>query len=1507
MARMMTRTLLGLMLLSGWLPAQAAWIEVNTATAHQTKTLETTYDAYGNPTQVLITQQARRADGVVETMTTLNQNTYYPPNLSLWRTNQLDTATITHTQGSSTITKVSKTLYDATTGAVVQEISEPNKPDFKVVTRYVRDNWGNITLTGVRADYSSTPAKRVAEVASTTSYDTTLRLFPVTETNALGHTLTRSYDLSTGNLLSETGPNGLTSYNQYNIFGRVVASMTADGTKTLTTYAHCTGDTYCLPHARFSVKTQVVKDPNNVLPPGGAPDLAGTPITPESYTYFDSLRRELYSRTQSLDGRWVINGRKEFNYQGEVTRSAEPYFHGTTDIKWTTYTYDAFSRVTQVRNPANKVSSIAYGGLRTTYTNELNQKRTEEFGLQGQPVRVVNAVGTPEAATNLYEYDALGRLLKVTDANGKLRQYTYDLAGNKLTDQDPNQGTWTYQYNSLGQLISQTDAKGQTTQISYDVLGRVIQRQAPDFNSQWVYDTANKGLGKLAQVTASNGYSRTHVYDNLGRPTQTTTRVDNQDYTLSTGYNSLGRVQSLTYPTGISYHNVYSSRGFLTKVQNADGQRVYWQISDTATNTADAHGRLLRTTLGNGVQTLRSYDPLTGHLTSLAAGTNSARNNVQNDSYMHDDLGNLLSRSEHRSNLTETFQYDAHNRLTSATVVGQTARTVTYDKVGNITYKSDIGYYRYHSNRPQAVAEVCRNSSMATGSCNQSYATYAYDANGNVSSGGGRTFTWTAFNKPLSISRSSTGKTKSFAYDADYQRIMHTHTDGATTLYINPRLDSGAHFEIKRKGSITEYTHHVYANGEAVAALVTLSTGAAVNKLNQTFAANTTGLVLPSASADPAGAVKYDAAGQRLTLHTLQTAEGTTAKAPLVRSSAYYSATAGVKLSVDVNLASSSGTGRLIHIGLNNTGSTTAAETGNRDLRAYISGNKLYARVISKNPNGGAASTVNHLLGEVADNTLYTLEIEAHESGSSLYFYPKGSQRSAGYQYRTHIPQLGQLRFIAYGRSGPANSDSLTYLDNLRIDEGGISITAAEAQERYLHCDHLGSIVAVTDNQGRILERFSYDAWGKRRNLDGSDDQVFDNQGLGILPSLSTHHGFTGHEMLDDMTLVHMNGRLYDPIIARFISADPHIDGLYSTQGLNSYSYVHNNPLNAIDPSGYFLKKVFKGVKKALSGLNSIRKSLQNEGYKPFYKVIRALGPVAQPLVAVGSIACGPAYPACVSAGSYHVARANGANTMQGIRIGAISGASAYAANGIGNMTTTAAANGAYTMSTNQAIANVALHGVRGGVTSVVSGGDFRSGFLAGSFGAFGDVTKLSGDYFVGSAIFGGVGAKLGGGDFAEGALTAVIGKAFNDCMHSGCQNLAAWAKGQQVAEYAQAMKMKLRAIFLLDRTNMAGQLGYATGIGAEVGVTSNFIGNVSAYSELAVGTGAKASVSLGFDVYRSGGSIRGVYQKIESCFVVVCATAMYNRQLDQNVNINFGFPIRVGTHMTTGIISSRK
>ncbi|WP_198411406.1 RHS repeat-associated core domain-containing protein, partial [Marinimicrobium alkaliphilum] len=66
-----------------------------------------------------------------------------------------------------------------------------------------------------------------------------------------------------------------------------------------------------------------------------------------------------------------------------------------------------------------------------------------------------------------------------------------------------------------------------------------------------------------------------------------------------------------------------------------------------------------------------------------------------------------------------------------------------------------------------------------------------------------------------------------------------------------------------------------------------------------------------------------------------------------------------------------------------------------------------------------------------------------------------------------------------------------------------------------------------------------------------------------------TTRGYTDHEHLDEVGLIHMNGRIYDPKLARFVQADPIVQNPGTTRSLNRYSYVWNNPLNATDPSGY--------------------------------------------------------------------------------------------------------------------------------------------------------------------------------------------------------------------------------------------------------------------------------------------------------------------------------------------------
>jgi RHS repeat-associated protein len=99
-------------------------------------------------------------------------------------------------------------------------------------------------------------------------------------------------------------------------------------------------------------------------------------------------------------------------------------------------------------------------------------------------------------------------------------------------------------------------------------------------------------------------------------------------------------------------------------------------------------------------------------------------------------------------------------------------------------------------------------------------------------------------------------------------------------------------------------------------------------------------------------------------------------------------------------------------------------------------------------------------------------------------------------------------------------------------------------------------------------EYFSFDAWGKRRNVDAT--AAIDDVQYMSLSSQLTNNGFTGHEQLDPVGLVHMGGRVYDPTIGRFLSADPFIQAPDSTQSYNRYSYVMNNPLSLTDPTGYF-------------------------------------------------------------------------------------------------------------------------------------------------------------------------------------------------------------------------------------------------------------------------------------------------------------------------------------------------
>ncbi|WP_157954004.1 RHS repeat-associated core domain-containing protein [Microbulbifer sp. A4B17] len=177
----------------------------------------------------------------------------------------------------------------------------------------------------------------------------------------------------------------------------------------------------------------------------------------------------------------------------------------------------------------------------------------------------------------------------------------------------------------------------------------------------------------------------------------------------------------------------------------------------------------------------------------------------------------------------------------------------------------------------------------------------------------------------------------------------------------------------------------------------------------------------------------------------------------------------------------------------------------------------------------------------------------------------------------------GQLKtekaFIvgSYEEQIPADASILTIeKTQLAGNVQHIAITdliGTSGEYQYLHRDHLGSIEKITDEAGLEILDLSFNPDGSRRQTDWGAD--LDQQGLQELlavQGLTTKRGYTGHEHLDRTGLIHMNGRIYDPTLGRFLSPDPIVQAPTYSQNWNRYSYVFNNPLSFTDPSGFSAK-----------------------------------------------------------------------------------------------------------------------------------------------------------------------------------------------------------------------------------------------------------------------------------------------------------------------------------------------
>lgn len=288
------------------------------------------------------------------------------------------------------------------------------------------------------------------------------------------------------------------------------------------------------------------------------------------------------------------------------------------------------------------------------------------------------------------------------------------------------------------------------------------------------------------------------------------------------------------------------------------------------------------------------------------------------------------------------------------------------------------------------------------------------------------------------------------------------------------------------------------------------------------------------------------------------------------------------------------------------------------------------------------------------------------------------------------------------------------------------TLAANDAYTRtFILKDHLGSTDVITDGSGALISNQSFDAWGQRRSA--NDAEHFTTAELVALANsqsgpMSVHRqvnphtttkGFTGHEMLDEMGIIHMNGRIYDQAIGLFAQADPMLQAPTNVQNYNRYSYVVNNPLSATDPSGYNFEYEFRRV----AGL-----------------IIAAVITWA----CVGQ--CAPA------AAAFYLAIGAAVGTI-------IAGGDAGDAG-------VAAVTSMLTFGSGNIIVNAVVQGVIGGITAKLQGENFGRGFAAaGAASLLGAGGKSLGlPSVITSAVASGTASEITGGKFKNGAARGAFG-----------------------------------------------------------------------------------------------------------------------------------------------------
>jgi len=555
--------------------------------------------------------------------------------------------------------------------------------------------------------------------------------------------------------------------------------------------------------------------------------------------------------------------RYEYDNAGNVTKRIQA---AGSAIQFTsTYTYDS----------RNRELTTTVGGLATVYTT---------YFADGQAKNTSDP--RDSGYLNSFEYDALKRIVRLTDAEGNVWKSTFDGQGNLLTKTDPRGASYvtTYVYDGANRPIRETNAEGETTTYEYDKAGNRTVVVSPR-GARTV--TAYNSLNQVTQITdALNGIT-TFTYDVMGQLI-TTTDPRGSAYVTTNSYDRSGRLLTVTDAAGRVTTYARDQVGNIYRVTPAQGEsyrtdyvldRLNRIRSTTAAGgTADevttrmdynAMGFLQQSQDGLGRKTVYVYDSL-NHLKSLTEAFGTPDATTWN--YVYDAAGQLVSETDPRgAYYTTVHRYDKIGREVSVTTPSGTPadnRTATvfmvYDAVGNVVSLSD----------PRGPAIVTlytydRANRLLTRTTPAGATTFTYDKHGNVATitdaeGHVTTYTYDLLNRRTAI-READGSTTTYVFDAA----------GQVRFQFGPRNSVGGPLTTEWRydvlgrltqvtdpaGNTTSYTYDAGDN-----ALTTTDVGGYTTTVTRDFLHRVTRMThqVGGGYADVVESYTYDKAGNRL-------------------------------------------------------------------------------------------------------------------------------------------------------------------------------------------------------------------------------------------------------------------------------------------------------------------------------------------------------------------------------------------------------------------------------------------------------------------------------------------------------------------------------------------------------------------------------------------------------------------------------------------------------------------